>query len=102
MIMCFVSLANLKVLFNVEQGLDLGLNISAIVVFSAAYINRKKGSYCKGLLSPVAPKEAALGNSPPVPNMTLFSYGPRCSSHPALLGSQAPFHLYKFHISGID
>ena len=34
--------------------------------------------------------------------MTLFSYGPRCSSHPALLGSQAPFHLYKFHISGID
>ena len=36
--------------------------------------------------------------------MTLFSCGgrPRCSTHPALLGSQAPFHLYKFHIPGIE
>ena len=64
MIICFVSLANLKVLFNAEQGLDWGLNISAIVVFSAAYINRKKSSYWQRRTLPSSTQRGRPGQFP--------------------------------------
>ena len=64
MIICYVSLANLKVLFTAEQGLDWGLNISAIVVFPAAYINRKKGSYWQRLPLPSSPQRGRPGQFP--------------------------------------
>lgn len=95
MIACYVSFANLWGLFgecSSQRGLVEGSSISAIVIFSAVY--GKEVSYRQRLTFPSSPgKRAAWAIPHPFLKMSLFSCGlrTRCSSHPSLFKSQAPF-----------